>query len=346
MKQLIKTTLYLLVSIILSLTGCTHNAAKPSTSLVPAVTAISPHIVFESTEYNLGSIGPRTRHECVFNFKNTGKGTLQIKELSRQQGCKNHTFYSGKKTCVPGETGTLEIPYNAGRQLGSISEPIYVTTNDGNSPKVTLTINAVVEDKVYYEPRHIRLSFDKENAGCPDIILSSLDGKPFSIRQFVVSGDSIFAPINPIEKSSNFTLQPTVYIDLLRQKPQGEIRLTLDHPECGTIIIPFEAMPEFKLSPASITIVDAIPQKPVIRKVEVINNYKQPFTIKSAISDNDIVSILEQKPISDGYSFTIKIAPPDVNGPSFDDTVILRTVDGRNIEIKCIGFYDRKLMKR
>jgi hypothetical protein len=283
-------------------------------------------------------------HSCIFKFRNTGSGILEVQNVIRRQGCKSFTLFNAKKTYAPGETGTLEIPYNAGQQLGPVSENIDVATNDSNNPKITLTIKTVVEDKVYYEPRHIRLSFDKENAGCPKIILTSVDGKPFSIREFSVNGNSIFAPINSMEKSSSYSLQPTVYIGLLRKKPQGEIRLTLDHPECQSIVIPFEALPEFRISPASLTITNAMPQKPVIRTVEVVNNYKQPFTIKSNVSDSNIMTILDSKPISDGYSFTIQIVPPDVQGKSFSDTIKLHTADDRDIEIKCLGFYDRQCL--
>jgi hypothetical protein len=343
MKQLTKKILYLSASIMLWIAGCTHNAAKVSVSPAPSLAANAPHIVFESADCNLGSIGPKTMHYCIFKFRNAGSGVLEVQNVIRKQGCKSYTLFNSKKTYAPGETGTLEIPYNAGQQLGPVSENIEVATNDSNNPKITLTVKTVVEDKVYYEPRHIRLSFDKENAGCPKIILTSIDGKPFSIRDFSVNGNSIFAPINSMEKSSSYSLQPTVYIGLLRKRPQGEIRLTLDHPECQSIVIPFEALPEFEISPASITFVNAIPQKPVIRKIKVINNYSQPFTIESAVSDSNTMKILEQQANAKGYLLTIEIVPPDVHNQSFSDTLKLHT-DDRDIEIKCLGFYDRRLI--
>ena len=344
MNRLTKTILYLSASVIIFAAGCTHNAAKVSVSPAPSLAANAPHIVFESVDCNLGNIGPKTMHNCLFKFRNTGSDVLEVQNVIRKQGCKSYTLFNSKKTYAPGETGTLEIPYNAKQLLGPVSENIDVATNDSNNPKITLTIKTVVEDKVYYEPRHIRLSFDKENAGCPKIILTSIDGKPFSIRDFSVNGESIFVPFNSSDKSSNYSFQPIVNIKKLRKMPQGQIRLTLDHPECESIVIPFEALPEFEISPASITFVNAIPQKPVIRKVKVINNYNQPFTIESAVSDSNTMKILEQQTITNGYLLTIEIVPPDVHNQSFSDTLKLRTADDRDIEIKCLGFYDRRLI--
>jgi hypothetical protein len=200
-----------------------------------------------------------------------------------------------------------------------------------------------VEDKVYYEPRHIRFAFDKPNAGCGEIMLASTDGKPFSIKKIISSGDILSVNIEPLAKEKQFVLHPSVVLNNLRKKLSGNIRLVLDHPECENIIIPFEVMPEFRTVPAAITLVDTVPGEAVSKQLKVLNNYRQNFAIESVKSQNNLVEVIEQKPTAGGFIITLKVTIPAAKGDSFEDTIVLRATDSREIEVKCIGLYSRNL---
>ncbi len=296
-------------------------------------------IQFESTDCNLGNIGPRTMHSCAFRFKNTGNDILNI-TVTKGRGCGRHIVFQQSYTA--GQSGTLEIPYNSGQRLGAISEPLSVTTNDAGNPKVTLTIKAVVEDKVYYEPRHIRLSLNEKNAGCPDIILVSSDERPFTVQSFTSTGGAILSGTDSSKKETQFILKPVVDTELLRKNLSGEITIMLTHPDCEKITILYEALPEFKVTPASLTLVNVTPGKSIERTFEVSGNYDESFEIDSAKSLNGFVKISEPQKSNKCYRFNATVNPPAKTGNSFRDTVILNLKDGRHIEIACIGFFHKK----
>ena len=296
------------------------------------------HIEFEAMECNLGSIGPLTKHNCEFKLKNTGSGTLAITDVKIGKDCARWQVTAQyKRTYAPGESGVLSVPYTSKQRLGETTEYVYVRTNDNIHPLVKLTVNAVVEDKVYCEPRHIRFAFDKPNAGCDKIMLASTDGRPFSIKKVISTGDILSVNIDPSAKEKQFVIHPAVILSNLRKNTVGNIKLVLDHPECESIIIPFEAMPEFRTIPAAITLVDTVPGEVISKQLKVLSNYAENFSIESVKSQNNLVEAIGQEPVADGYVITLKIIPPAAKGDSFNDIIILRTSDGRSIEVKCIG---------
>ncbi len=316
---------------------------SPSTSLrtegqKPETLASNAHIQFEAMACNLGNIGPLTKHNCEFKLKNTGSGELAITDLKIGKDCARWQVTAPyKRTYAPGESGILTVPYTSKQRLGETTEYIYIRTNDNLHPFVKLTVNAVVEDKVYCEPRHIRFAFDKPNAGCDKIMLASTDGRPFSIKKVISTGDILSVNIDPSAKEKQFVIHPAVILSNLRKNTVGNIKLILDHPECESIIIPFEALPEFRTIPAAITLVDTVPGEVISKQLKVLSNYRQPFNIESVKSQNNLVEAIGQEPVADGYVITLKIIPPAAKGDSFNDIITLRTSDGRSIEVKCIG---------
>ena len=172
-------------------------------------------------------------------------------------------------------------------------------------------------------------------------MLAGVDSRPFAIRGFNVTGECITADVNTSLRASQFELHPIVDMEKMRKTLTGRIVIWTDHPECEKVVIPFEAMPEFKVTPASLTVVKAEPNKPIERQFEVSSNYGEVFEIESAVSKNGFVKIAGQEKTAKGCTFKATIAPPANKGgmASFKDTVVLKTKDGRHIEIDCTGFY-------
>ena len=168
------TLVSMLVTLILSLPiGCQQSALASDESL--------PRISFEKTVFDLGDIGPGTKNTCEFRFTNTGRGLLEIGNISRTCGCT--VFHLDKKQYPPNETGIIKVIYTAGKATGTTQKSIYVSTNDKDNPRVKLTVKARILQLVEVTPQKLELSLRKN--GCiPDIQLASRDGKPFSIKAF------------------------------------------------------------------------------------------------------------------------------------------------------------------
>ncbi|MBA7711607.1 hypothetical protein ES703_120573 [subsurface metagenome] len=189
-----------------------------------------------------------------------------------------------------------------------------------------------------------------ENAGCPEITLTSRDNQPFAIKQFKSTASSITADFDPSVKNTKFVLQPKVDMEKLRRSLNGRISISLTHPQCRTVTIPFNTRPRFKITPPSIIALKAEPHKPTKRKVWILNNYNEDFEIESVSSQKKgIIKVLSQEKIDNRYKFELEITPPAAEGKRmlFTDVFFVNIKGGERLQISCRGFYNsRKVPKR
>jgi len=301
-----------------------------------------PRIAFEKEVHDFGAIGPGRAQSCEFNFTNTGDSLLKITEVSKTCGCTPYTL--AKKEYEPGERGTLKVKYSGRKYPGPLTKTLYVSSNDKTRPKVKLTVKGNVVLKVAHEPKELRLLLDKENAGCPDITLRSLDGKPFAIKQLRASGDCVTADYDPSVEKTKFVVKPKVDAEKLKKSLNGRINISLTHPECDTVTIPFKALERFTATPPRLNIFDAEPQKPTKREVWVLNNYGEDFEVDSVSSKKGIVKVLGQEKVGRRYKLVLEITPPAVKGNSriFTDTFSVNIKGGERLQVACRGYYPRK----
>ncbi|MFH1615090.1 MAG: DUF1573 domain-containing protein [Planctomycetota bacterium] len=344
--------------------GCQEQAKKtaepaPQAPLRPAVlqqnkTAPAPpqlqmpppQILFEETVHDFGNIPPSSKNTVKFEFKNTGKGVLKIGNIKTTCGCTAVSLE--KKEYQPGESGALEIIYTSSSQKGPVSKLIYVSSNDPGKSKVTLTIKANIAVQVDYEPESLNLRFDKENAGIPNIILTSVDGTEFSIRSFTsTNSDCITADFDPSEKAVRFELHPKVDVEKLREKENGAIRISLTHPQARSINIPYHTLAEFETSPRSVILRDSEPNTPVTREVVVKNNYGEDFNIVSTSSLNGHTKVLSEEKLDNRYILTVEITPPAVTQTRlyFRDTLTINFDGSRSTTVQVSGYYVRSSVK-
>jgi hypothetical protein len=318
------------------------SASEPGKAAVPETADDkSPKIRFEKLIHDFGKISPRTKKHCEFKFTNVGEGLLKIDKIKSTCGCTVPELK--KKQYYQGESGTIKVQYRPGDHAGTTRKRLFVHSNDKTSSKVTLTIKATIVKKVDYDPKRLNLLLKKENAGCGEITLFSLDDQPFAIKQFNSTNNSITANINPSVKKTTFALQPKVDIEKLKKELNGRINISLTHPECKTVTIPFSTLPEFKVNPASIIIFNVKPQKPVKRQLWILNNYNEDFEIESVSAENDTIKVVGQEKVGKRYRFDIEITPPTSknNQRIFADMFCVNIKGGSKLEILCRGFYSK-----
>ena len=314
-----------------------QEKAKTTPEAKPA-----PAITFEKVVHDFGEVGSETKNVCEFKFTNTGDSLLRITRVSKTCGCTPYTL--AKKEYAPGEAGTLKVKYNASKRGGMVTRTLYVYSNDKARPKVKLTVKAKIVQKVDCEPKKLNLLLKEENAGCPEITLTSLDGQPFSIKRFRSTANSITADVNSSVKATKFVIEAKVDIEKLRKNLNGRIDINLTHPECKTVTIPFNVLPEFKISPPSINILGAEPQKPVAREIWILNNYGDDFEVESASSKKGIIKVLSQERKGNRYKFELEITPSAAEGKTktFSDVFFVNIKGGEKLEVTCRGFYAKK----
>jgi hypothetical protein len=236
------------------------------------------------------------------------------------------------------------VGYYADLQYGNTKKQLFVLSNDRRNPRIVLNIDARIVTKVNFEPKALRLSLKHQNAGCPQITLTSVDNQPFSIRSFKSTANFIAADYNPSVKAASFVLQPRVDMARLEQTLNGRIEIELTHPECKVVSIGVHALPRFKVSPRPIVVREARENNVITRKVRVQNNYKDNFELEKVYSKKGIIKFLSSQRLNDGYELELNITPPARKGRTshFTDTVVLKMKGGGSLEIPCNGFYPRQ----
>ena len=347
--------------VLLMLAGCEEQAMQPK-ALSPnwfnqpawkAITPVAaemetaPRIEFQRLIHDFGDVGLGTNHLADFHFRNAGDGVLKIEQVTKTCGCT--PFLLEKTEYAPGESGTLKVQYYAEAQYGSTAKQLVVQSNDRQNPAVTLAIQARIVTKVSCEPRVLNLSLNRQNAACPNITLTSRDNKPFAIQSFRSTANCITADYNPSEKATRFVLQPKVDMEKLENTLNGRIEIGLTHPECKTVAISLRALPRFRISPGAIVFHGADPEKPVVKKVRIYNNYEDDFELESAMSPKGYVQVLNPKKLSNGgYELQLEITPPPPGDGTrgFTETVLVTVKGGKELKIPCNGFYTRKVSPR
>ena len=301
-----------------------------------------PRISFEVTTHDLGMVGPDTKHLCEFKFTNKGEGLLKMDRVQATCGCTVPEL--PKKEYAPGESGTLKVKYHSSKYPGRVTRRLYVHSNDKTKSNVELNIKAEIVKKVKFEPTSMKLLLNKENAGCGEITLTSIDDQPFGIKRFKSTANSITADTDPSVEATKFVLQPKADIERLEQTLTGGIEISLTHPQCDMVVIPFNVLPRFKAEPASIIVFNAEADKPSRKELWVLNNYNEDFEIESAFGDKDIIKVANQEKIDNRYKLELEITPPPAEDEQkrFLDIFRVNIKGGDKLKIRCRGFYRRE----
>jgi len=332
--------------------GCTESqvAKEPTETVQKAkiadeapelVSEGAPEIRFEKTIYDFGNIWISESAQCKFKFKNTGGSDLEIGKINATCGCTVPRL--DKKVYKPGEEGSLSIKYSGQSRPGRITKSINVFSNDKNNSVVKLTIKAKIVHMVEFEPKEIKLLLNKDNAGLSEIRLKSMDGTAFSITSFTSTGDkSIAAEFEPNVLASEFVLRPKVNLDKVNAKNSGRVEIKLTHPQCRSILIPYNLVTQFRAIPKSFNIFEADPKIPITIDIKIINNYGEDFEIESTSSLHGYIKVLSTEKVKNGYKYKIETTPPsDKGGNHFSDTFYVQIKGESKLSVRCNGYFDK-----
>jgi len=350
MKRKSLTLAFLLISCVLFLqTGCQEQAKSANEDLTARTKSeaaaesdkSSPRITFENVAYDFGEVGPNRKNTGQIKFTNTGEALLVITKVAR---CCGVVTSLEKMEYEPGESGALEVAWNSGPRQSTMRRKLTIHSNDPATPATILSLTATVVLQVDWEPKSLRLFLDKENAGCPKITIKSIDNQPFSILEFKSTADCITADYDSSVEATKFILEPRVNIEAMPKNFKGSININLSHPEGKTATILFSVLPTYTAKPSMIIVWDVEPEKPVVKKIDVLNNYQRDFEIESVTSKDNIIGIkvLEQRKITNGYQLDVELTPPAVeNKTNFKDELFVNIKGGEKLVIRCNGRYSK-----
>ena len=300
-----------------------------------------PRIAVEKDVCDLGEVGVDTKLSGQFKFTNTGNGRLVIVGV---QGCCGVTLkgVQAGQDYAPGQSGTLEFDYQAlSIPNPALARMVYLQTNDPEHKIVSLTIKAVIVRRVDYKPEVLKLVLKQANAGCPDITLKSLDGRPFSITDFKATAGSITAEFDPQAKAAVFVLKPKADLVKLEHNMRGRVSIAVTHPECSTVDLPYDVLPEFTVSPPNIMMFGLKAEKSVERDIWILNNYQEDFEIESVTSQKGAIKLVGKTKVDNRYQLRIEVTPPRREGGStlVSDMLNVKIKNGQTLPIPFRGFY-------
>lgn len=320
--------------------GCQEQskvAEEPKIEPAPEPNKPAPKITFDDVVYDFGQIGPGAKKAGEFKFTNTGDGLLKIIKVER---CCGVVTKLDKTEYAPGESGVLKVEYNATTVPGVITRRLYVNSNDEETPKVTLTVRAMIVQKVAAEPKRLKLLLREENAGCPKITLTSLDNQPFSITGFSSTAEAITADIDSSVQATEFVIDAKADAEKLQNNMKGRINITMSHPECNNITILYDVLPRFTLRPPLLIVFCNKPEEPIKKVVWILNNFSEDFEVESTSSKEGYIKVLNQKKINNSYQFELEITPPKLEDETkFTDVFYISIKDGEKLAIACRGIY-------
>lgn len=299
-------------------------------------------IVFEQPIHDFGPVAPGSSNTCEFKFKNKGTGTLKIEKISKTCGCT--VFELEKMEYAPGEEGTLKVKFNADKGVGVRTRHLYIFSNDRDNPRAELTIKAAIVKKVTYEPDRLSFAIKGEKSNVAELTILSTDDKPFAITSFNSTADAVIAEFDATKNASKFVLQTKIDTKKMGANTNGRIEIHVTHPECSSITVPFSIVPNLRVDPPAINILNAEPGKPEKKELWVLSNYDENFEISSIESREGIIKVADKEKDGNRYKINLEIMPPLPRGNArmFTDTLSISTKDGEQVKIACRGFYKQK----
>lgn len=321
----------------------TQEVQKPAAKIKPVAGDVAV-ISVENPEHDFGEMGPGGRDNCEFKFKNTGTATLEIDRVQSTCGCTVPEL--AKKDYAPGEEGVVKVSFHAPSTKSKTTKHLYIISNDPETPRAELTIKADVTVKVEISPENVELQLDQNNAGIPDLVIKSLDGREFSIQDITVSPQQIInIPFDKAQKAAEFILKPVVDMDKLSENNTGVIQVKTDHPQSGTLVVRYHATPEYEVSRPRIILQNVDPGVPVVKDVLIRSNYDKDVEMESATSKNGYMEIESQEKDGKHLQLQVKITPPEQESSArryITDELKITLKDGTVLTIRCSGWFKLK----
>lgn len=97
------------------------------------------------TQYDFGNVTEGKIVDVKVNFKNEGKGVLQINDVKTSCGCTAALLSS--KTIQPGESGNVRIELDTANREGKLTRTVTLMSNDPLQPNQTITLFVNIEKK-------------------------------------------------------------------------------------------------------------------------------------------------------------------------------------------------------
>lgn len=148
---------------------------------VPVPTGPGPKLLFDKMVYDFGKVTDTEKVTGKFTFSNAGEGELRLEKPTSNCGC----TVAGVKPDVlkPGEKGEIEFSLNIPPGRNKLEKQIYVTSNDPQNPRLTLTVKAEHEPLYDFTPTMLNLTLQEGLTTNVMIHVKRTDGQKLTLAK-------------------------------------------------------------------------------------------------------------------------------------------------------------------
>jgi hypothetical protein len=205
-----------------------------------------PHIAFDRTSHDFGSVKQKSEQKTEFTVKNTGDAPLTIASLKGDCGCATATVSATE--IAPGRSATISVVFSTHTFFGRQKKSIRVVSNDPETKETDLSLSLDVSSGIvlvpaYFATRAVLVGAVptasvkaqwKEGAGkkfkvtgveCPELPDAVFTTKPFEVK-----------PWSGFEITMSFKTPPPIGILL------GRATIRTDDPENPMLVADVSAL--------------------------------------------------------------------------------------------------------
>ncbi len=163
-------------------------------------------LVFERKEADLKAGLADTQVVARYPFRNAGKRTIHILEISTSCGCT--TAALEKRTYAPGEKGEITAAFTVGSQMGLQDKSIFVETDDRKAPVITLDMRIAIANLLEVKPA--ALYWAPGDARSPKEITVKVSNElPVGEVTVLSSDPNVKTRITPVAPGKEYTVEVT-----------------------------------------------------------------------------------------------------------------------------------------
>lgn len=281
---------------------------------ISTLAASGADIAFEKTTTDFGTVQGGTILKYTFKYKNTGDQDLVITKLDAPCGCT--AVQTSKGNVKPGQWGEIQAQVNTAGFRGKIEKYIYVDSNVGHMPRVTLTINAFVIYDIDIRPSEF-IPFYNVKIGTSqtrEVTITSNIPAPLSLSEPKLTSQTpkVFDfSLGEVKKGSEYKLKVTFKAPAEPGNYMGEIKIATNNKNKPEISLPLSAfvLDEVYMSPKSIIITRKNDSTaPLVRILSIYNGGKSELKITGIEVDSPYLAY-DLQPIAgtSDYNLTVSV---------------------------------------
>jgi|SRR5215813_319495 len=217
---------------------------------------VGPKIEFEKPVYDFEKVKSGELVKHTFIFTNTGDSLLIVSNVQPSCGCTTAGDWSHQ--VEPGKTGTIPVQFNSANYGGTVVKQVTVTSNDKQTPAITLQLKGSVWKPVEINPNFAVFNVSAESTGNNSTVVHIVNNmdEPLVLLPPESNNKAFTAVLSTNEEGKKFELTIKVAPPSETGNAQGQITIKTTSTNVPVLSVSAWAniQPVIVVSPPAITL--------------------------------------------------------------------------------------------